>query len=208
MARIIFFKKNKIRNSGQVLIESMVAITVLTMALFGILALLTKTLAIDRAMSEKFIATYLAAEGIEIVKNLVDVNYTSEEYCAGTRAWNAGLLDGSYNFDYDTTFDYSKGGKNLIQWLKKERINPPNATSTAPLWFSKTSRVYRLFREQPDLVVTPFIRTVRIKNIPNDSGAYELAVTSIVEWTTKGERKEVRLEDHFFEWRGYGFCPS
>ncbi|MDI6821187.1 MAG: hypothetical protein QMD65_03355 [Patescibacteria group bacterium] len=200
------FKNINLKINGQILVESMVAIMVVTMGLFGILTLLTKSLAINREMSEKFIATYLAAEGIEIVKNLVDVNYTSSGYCLGTRAWNDGLLDGSYNFDYYTTFDTSKGKP---QWLGKERINPPNSTSTEPLLFHKASRAYRSGVVGTTVIETPFTRTVRIKNIQNsDNEDYEIVVTSIIEWTTKGKKQEVKFENHFFEWRGSGICPS
>lgn len=46
-------------------------------------------------MADRFVASYLAAEGIEIVKNIVDNNLI-----AG-RPWNEGLDDGDYEVNYD-----------------------------------------------------------------------------------------------------------
>jgi hypothetical protein len=45
-------------------------------------------------VADRFVASYLAAEGIEIVKNLADNNIL-----AG-RPWNEGLSSGTYEADY------------------------------------------------------------------------------------------------------------
>ena len=50
----------------------MVAITVLTVGFLGISSLLSQSLALNRVTTNEITATYLASEGIEIAKNLID----------------------------------------------------------------------------------------------------------------------------------------
>lgn len=82
------------RESGYILIESIVAITIVIVGLLGIFALLSRSLSLNRVVADRFVASYLAAEGIEIVKNIADDNIL-----AG-RPWNAGLASGEYEADY------------------------------------------------------------------------------------------------------------
>lgn len=81
---------------GSILIESVVAINVILVGLLGVFNLLSSSLALNRDVGQKFVATYLAAEGIEVVKNLIDTNY------AESRPWNEGLSDGTYSVSYDS----------------------------------------------------------------------------------------------------------
>jgi len=82
------------QNRGYLLIESMIAITIVVVGLLGIFALLSRSLSLNRVVGDRFVATYLAAEGIEIAKNLVDNNVLAGE------PWNRGLDNGDYEVDY------------------------------------------------------------------------------------------------------------
>ncbi len=79
------------------MIESMVAISISTIGLLGIVGLLSQSLALNKDVGQKFVATYLAAEGIEVVKNLIDTNYTRG------RSWNRGLNSGNWEVVWDDT---------------------------------------------------------------------------------------------------------
>jgi len=73
-----------------------VALTAITVGLLGIFFLLSSSMGLNRLVSERHIATYLAAEGIELVKNLIDANVIQK------LPWNSGLgTDGDYEMDYD-----------------------------------------------------------------------------------------------------------
>ena len=85
------------KNEGYVLIEAIIAITIAVVGLLGIFALLSRSLSLNRVVADRFVASYLAAEGIEIVKNLVDNNIL-----AG-KPWNKNLSSGSYEADYTDT---------------------------------------------------------------------------------------------------------
>lgn len=85
------------KNKGYVLIEAIIAITIAVVGLLGIFSLLSRSLSLNRVVADRFVASYLAAEGIEIVKNLIDNNIL-----AG-KPWNAGLANGTYEADYADT---------------------------------------------------------------------------------------------------------
>jgi prepilin-type N-terminal cleavage/methylation domain-containing protein len=78
---------------GQALIEVMVAVSVLTIGFLGVVGLLSRALALNRVVADNYTATYLAAEGIEITKNIIDGNLLQGQ------AWNNGLFDGDFEVD-------------------------------------------------------------------------------------------------------------
>lgn len=79
---------------GYILVEALVAITIVVVGLLGIFSLLSRSLSLNRVVADRFVAAYLAAEGIELVKNIIDNNIL-----AG-RPWNAGLSPGEYEADF------------------------------------------------------------------------------------------------------------
>lgn len=85
------------KNKGYILIEAIIAITIAVVGLLGIFSLLSRSLSLNRVVADRFVASYLAAEGIEIVKNFIDNNIL-----AG-RPWNAGVANGTYEVDYTDT---------------------------------------------------------------------------------------------------------
>src|SRR3989344_980890 len=85
--------KNK---SGQMIVEAMIAISIATAGLFGVMALLSKSIGLNRVIANHYIANNLAAEGIEIIKYKIDKNYLS----GGLKAWDDGLLESSYEVNF------------------------------------------------------------------------------------------------------------
>jgi len=87
----------KHKQNGQVLIEAIVAISVATIALLGILGLVSRSLTVNNQIGEKLVASYLSAEGIEVVKNIIDTNHTNGN------PWDNGIQDGSYEVTHSST---------------------------------------------------------------------------------------------------------
>ncbi len=83
-------------NSGQVLVEAIVAISLLTVGFLAIFALLGRSLSLNRATVQSYTATYLAAEGIEIARNIVDTNGIQK------KAWNDGFGNNDYEMEYNS----------------------------------------------------------------------------------------------------------
>lgn len=126
------------KNSGQVLIESMVALTIAVVGLLGILALLSQSLSLNRVVSQQLIGNYLAAEGLEIVKNIIDSNVIA------SRPWNDGFSSGDFEADY--------------QSLSLE------SNQNRPLRFDSANLFYSYGTGGP----SPFVRTVTIEFISPD----------------------------------------
>lgn len=79
---------------GFTLIETLVAIGIIVVGLVSALTLINTSLFYVFNISDRLIAANLAAEGIEIVRNIRDDNWLQ-----GTQ-WNSGLNDGNYQLGY------------------------------------------------------------------------------------------------------------
>ena len=86
----------KLRN-GFTLIESIVAIFLLTVGAVGAFSLLQSTLAFASVYSSQLTAAYLAQEGIEIIRNIRDTNFLEGG------AWDGGIGVGAdYRLNYQS----------------------------------------------------------------------------------------------------------
>ena len=162
---------------GQTLVETIVALAVLMMGLMGILALLTRSFAISNFVSDSYIATYLASEGIEVVKSLIDHNGMQ-----GGVAWNEGLVG---NCPCE------------VEWSSTSLLSPPTGQT---LLLDITTGLYSY---QAGGTPTKFVRTIEVVDVDAD----HLKVNSVVEWRSSGGitglpiLSEVNLENHFFNLR-------
>ena len=76
------------------LVEALVALSILVVGLLGIVTLLARSLGLSRVVADNYVGMYLASEGIEVAKNILDGNVINR------RAWNHGFADGAYEVDY------------------------------------------------------------------------------------------------------------
>lgn len=160
--------------SGQLLIEMLVALGILTIGFLGVTTLLSQALGLNRVVADNYTATYLATEGIEIFKNILDGN----SFVQVGRGWNAGLADGQYEADF------------------KDRTLTPQNGEVRPILFDPATHEYG-YAPNVSGVPTTFKRTITIT-----LGRESDTVHSVVEWTTRGGgSNKLDLEDHFFNWR-------
>ncbi len=82
--------------SGQALIEALVAIGFMTVGFLAIFSLLSRSLSLNRSSAESYTAAYLAAEGIEVARNIIDANGIQK------KAWNEGFSNSDYEVQYDS----------------------------------------------------------------------------------------------------------
>jgi len=85
------------RRAGQTIVEAMVGVTVIVIGLLGVLSLVGRSLAINNDVRAQFVATYLAAEGIEVVRNIIDANYARGD------VWDSNINSGTYSISWDST---------------------------------------------------------------------------------------------------------
>lgn len=76
------------QNKGFSLIEVLLSVFIITVAVLGLYNGVSYSFNSIEKAKNKLIATYLAEEGIELVKNIRDINFSSEEEDA---KWNDGF---------------------------------------------------------------------------------------------------------------------
>ncbi len=83
---------------GFTLLETIIAIAILVGSSLAVYGATARILANVNEQKTKFIAAYLAQEGIEVVRNMRDTNWISS-----APDWNTGLDAGDYRVQYDST---------------------------------------------------------------------------------------------------------
>lgn len=187
------------KRSGQVLIESMIAATVAVVGLLGLIYLLTQSFVIERQVSDKFVATYLAAEGVEIVKGIFDLNYVQDEQRGDF--YNNFHPEGNYQLQYNCQSPDIDTPDEECKFLGSFSDNK----STKNLLYSDSTYLYNY----EEGIETPFTRTieVRFKTDPTkiDSWPYqEGVIISTVEWDSRSGHQMITIEGHYFDWRRVG----
>lgn len=163
---------SRLTRSGQALVEAMVAMGVLSVGLMGIFNLLSQSLALNRVVSDNYVASYLTGEGIEVVKNIIDSNIIA----GGAGNWLSGLSNGWYEVQYNTV------GTNIT------------SDQSRYLKYDTSSHAYAY----DSGAATGFKRKVLIQTL----GSREVRVLSRVTWTTRGgQASQLDAEDHFYNWR-------
>ena len=164
---------------GQSLVEAMVAITALTVSFLGISSLLARSFVLNRTTTSELTATYLASEGIEVAKNLID----HDVHAPGT-GWGACFGNGgNFELDYATI-----------------NCSPPSLST-----FTNRQLDYHVDTNLYDYneigagggTPTGFTREISVRN----PTGYEIQVDSIVSWPSSGGgMQSTTLEDDFYNW--------
>lgn len=153
------------------MIESVVGISMAMTALLSTLTLFTQTLHYSALTDKKLVGTHLAAEGVELVKNMIDADYAQ-----GSKMGSGfGVADvNTFQVSYD---------KNTILTDK----------AGTPLLFSEGAYTYTAGTPSGfmrDITTTRF----RDKN----ANVYEVSVSSTVKYAGMDD---IVVEDRFYNWR-------
>jgi len=158
------------------MVELMVSMSLMVVGMLGIFAVLSQSLGLNRVVANQYVAVNLAAEGIEVTKNILDANFVNG------REWNAGFIDGNYGVQFNSTA------------LDASYAN-------MPLRFNINTGMYNYDVSGTE---TNFRRTVSIRSFDNTGDTFtdEIKVVSRVIWKDRGGIDfEVELEDRFRNWR-------
>ena len=125
----------KLDNKGFTLLETIVAIGVITIGAVSALALINISLFYVSNIQDRLVAANLAGEGIELTRNFRDNNWLQN------LSWNNGLADGDYQAAYDST--------SLVIY------------SGLPLLFNNGTGYYNYTSG----IITPYIRKISVLNV-------------------------------------------
>ncbi len=167
---------------GQTIVEAMVAVSLLVIGFLGMITLINRSIGLNRVVADNYTATYLAAEGIEVVKNMVDSNFLQNTWFQHFDTMGCISISGcSWEVQYDTSW---------------EPGHTPAQYSSRPLYFNTTTGLYAY---APFGDRTSFTRRVVVTFRGPENN--EMIVHSIVEWRTRGgSLSSLDLEDHFYNW--------
>ena len=171
--------------SGQSLVEALIAVSVVMMGLMGALSLLSNSIGLSRTVADNYLGTYLATEGIEVIKNTLDHNAILISEGMPGVSWNDDICtfaNSAFELDYRT------------KDLSAARLNGFAAFSINPLVLNTATNAYGY--DLPG-TSTGFTRTVK-----TSCSGDEIKVQSIVRWKARGgSDSQVILEDKFYNWR-------
>ncbi len=91
------FKKISKAEDGSLMIESIIATSLIVIGILGIMSLLARSASLSHYTSHSLQATYLAAEGMEVIKNILDTDV------AMNAPWGSSVpSDGTYCVYFNT----------------------------------------------------------------------------------------------------------
>ncbi len=160
----------------------MIAMGIITIGILGMTGFLSKAISEGRYVADQTAAVNLAAEGIEIAKNILDGNAIQS---GAPRPWNQGFnTEGFYELDYKSeALGISLGtveNQGALRTLKREQVEDAEFYS-----YSGTAE-------------TSFKRSVQITYV----APYQIRATARVYWTARGGRlNNVSLVSDFYYWR-------
>ena len=206
------------QKKGQSLVEILIAVSILVVAILGTLALLNRALGLNRVVAEHYTATYLAAEGLELVKNLFDKTFFEVTAANGFYGWvdpciipasTCALAKGKYGIyvlDYDDSAltvledcEFSAGNRNPTpEEVSEVLFNCQDSN------FDYLKSLDNFYSDDPAGKTTKFKRIIIIDWPEEFDGVainLDYRVTSAVGWETRGGKFVVQLQDHFLPWR-------
>lgn len=158
------------KHTGFTLLETLVALFILSIAITGAFAVISYNLSSANSIKNGFIASGLAQEGMEVVRNVRDSDWFASRPF-GSFGNAAPVADGTY----------------CVQWKSVTLANCGN-----PTLLKDASGLYNYDAGTPSL----FSRTVTTTKL----SAVEIKVVVDVSWNDHRITKHVYAEEHLFNW--------
>lgn len=179
---------NKLKQPlGFSIIEASVVMAVVSIGLLGVFSLVMQNIQVQRVSKNMLIASMLAQEGIELVRNVRDENWIADPPVA----WDMDISD-------DTTFIIDNMQSNII--TIDNSVNTINEAA-ARLYLdgnnfythastgNTATQYYRLITATPG------------GDLNADGGNDYYSVKSHIQWQDKGVLKDYIAETYLYDWR-------
>ena len=166
-------------SAGFTLIETLVAISILLIAIVGPLTLATRGLSAALVARDQITAFYLAQEAIEFVRVKRDEVVLS----LSGAAWDSGFVG-------------CMTGNGCTIEVTNGLIGTCLAGGCDPLLYNQKSGFYTYIASPPDTEESKFTRTIAIVTSPTNSDEIEVMVT--MKWRTGPSEREFTLRDNLF----------
>lgn len=167
-------RKNK--KNGFTLVECLVAISILIIGILSGFILVTKALYNATVIQDRLTASFLAQEGIELVRNIRDTNFIRSLNESDIN-WRRNLEDGCYIVE---------------AYEEKITLTKSPCDSRKLFLYDENLGLYNYQKGEQ----TPFSREIKIEKISAD----EIRVISYLKWKTKNTDFDLEVEDHLYNW--------
>ena len=172
-------RNNKLKlKKAFTLIETLVAVTILSAAVAGPMALSIKSIGSASVSQDQLVAFYLGQEVMEYVRNIRDTNLINS-----SNDWTNGL-------------GACKGGAGCYIDVKNNTVTVCG-TNCPKLDFNGVNYTYKSGGADGNSI---FTRTIKIDDTVGVGGD-EAKVSISIKWTGKYGGKTMNLEDNIFNWR-------
>jgi prepilin-type N-terminal cleavage/methylation domain-containing protein len=198
------------RSRGFSLIETLVAISILTSAITGPLYLAYLGIRSSRDAENELVATHLAAEALEIVQARRNAIAATTETLDSTD-WFAQIYsrcDTANGCAVDVT-EIVNGGPEADMVSNNAIVECPNATCVSGsrvytnVYFHDTNKVFRQgdFNASGQYSPTPYARKVTMSYVPGPGASRQARVTSTVTYTrANGTIGTVQVSTDLYNW--------
>ena len=196
---------SKTKVSGFTLVETLVAISIFSVSILSLMSVLANGIANTSYAKEKMIATYLAQEGIEYMRNLRDTHMLYDDSSGNSNGWQkfndqlTGPLgipscnatnDSSHSCYFD---DQSVDYTNPTKPIENITITPCGTACPELLYKSSTGR----YNYDSSGTPSGYTRKIQMTHIP---GSDETKIFSTVFWTQGSGSHSVTLSETLFNW--------
>jgi prepilin-type N-terminal cleavage/methylation domain-containing protein len=188
-----FSKKNSDDKKGFTLLETLVAILLLSVSIAAAATIAQKALQAAEYSRDETVAYYLAAEGLELTQNIRDNNFFA--YPQGQ--WLTGLAPGldqgnsdPCNANYGNACDIDAVDENIMPCISTGNV--------CPLYIDTNGQYSH---DSSSGSPTAFSRSVTIKPISVNGSPDEAEVTAVVVWKTGSfSTRTIKLQEMIFDW--------
>ena len=192
-----YISQNRQNGEGFTIIELVIAIFILSVAIFGVYNAFSTIVVLTSGISDRLTAAYLAQEGIEIIRNIRDTNWIE----MGTDP-NITWYDGLSGWEDGCEADYTTGTAitnptALAPWAGSE---PSGSNEGGGNYLKLNTNGFYVYGTGSD---TKFKRKIIIEppGGSNDySNGYIMKVSVEVFWSEKGEWSQIEAEDNLYDW--------
>lgn len=183
---------------GFTLIETLIAVSILTLAVSGPLYSASRSLVAAQTASSQLIANYLAQEGVEFIRRMRD-----DEYLLAYQAGSSDVTGTAWtNFNTKINSCVGTNANCLLDPQLQTGVAADGTRALKPCSGSECDVTLYLtaggqFQLANTVTKTPFSRTIRLETI----NASDKRITSTVSWTNHGVPYSVTVYDHITPWQ-------
>lgn len=164
------------------LVEVVLAIALLSLVLTMVAGFVITGIRVNTANVHQLQATYLAEEGLEMVRNIRDSNWWQNV------AWNTTLAPGTYVVGF---YDFGTPSWQLTA------ITDPDLESYL---YEDTVNGVAVLTHDPVGTQSAFRRFIEITDVDSTDGIID--VSSTVEWNERGTERKMVLSTSLTDWKG------